>query len=313
MKGLELSKQFYLSHGKPMLKRDFPTLLPCLAVGLAGAGSECFGYDDEISRDHDFEPGFCIFLPDESVVDSRAAFALERAYAKLPKEFMGFTRSPLSPVGGSRHGVLRMSDFFEQKTGEPQGELSLFDWFSIPEQSLSEATNGEVFFDGLGTFTEIRRRLSYLPEDVRRKKLAGHIFLLGQAGKYNYERCVERADSAAAQLSVFEFAKSALHSAFLLNKRYLPYYKWQFRALRELPSLFEIEDPLSLLLTGGNSADEFKKKRAEIDAVFSHIAASLSSLGITVRPDMTAEALAYAVNETVSNNRLRNTHLLFGV
>jgi len=40
---------------------------------------------------------------------------LERAYSALPKEYMGFKRSPLSPVGGNRHGVIRISDFFETK------------------------------------------------------------------------------------------------------------------------------------------------------------------------------------------------------
>ena len=78
MNGLELSRAFYEEHGKPMLEEQFPQLLPLLAVGLFGSGSECFGYDDETSRDHDFEPGFCLFLPDESVVDRRTAFLLER-------------------------------------------------------------------------------------------------------------------------------------------------------------------------------------------------------------------------------------------
>ena len=60
MKGLELSKRFYETYGAPMLSEKFPELEDKLAIGLVGDGSECFGYDDDISRDHDFEPGFCI-------------------------------------------------------------------------------------------------------------------------------------------------------------------------------------------------------------------------------------------------------------
>jgi len=87
MKGLELSRRFYETYGAPMLSEKFPEFEDKLAIGLVGDGSECFGYDDDISRDHDFEPGFCIFVPDD--IDSRTEFRLERAYAKLPKSFEG--------------------------------------------------------------------------------------------------------------------------------------------------------------------------------------------------------------------------------
>ena len=106
MKGLELSKNYFEEYGRPMLEAEFRDILPYLAAGLFGSGSECFGYDDEVSRDHDFEPGFCIFLPDESVIDRRTAFMLERAYAKLPKEFMGAKSQMLAPVGGMRRSTI---------------------------------------------------------------------------------------------------------------------------------------------------------------------------------------------------------------
>ena len=74
MKGLELSRKFYETYGAPMLHEKFPELEDKLAIGLVGDGSECFGYDDDISRDHDFEPGFCIFVPDD--IDSNTPAVL---------------------------------------------------------------------------------------------------------------------------------------------------------------------------------------------------------------------------------------------
>ena len=38
MKGLQLSRGFYQIYGEPMLREQFPELLPYLAVGLAGSG-----------------------------------------------------------------------------------------------------------------------------------------------------------------------------------------------------------------------------------------------------------------------------------
>lgn len=313
MKGLTLSLMFYREYGAPMLHEQFPHLEGRIAVGLAGSGSECFGYDDALSQDHDFEPAFCLFLPDEDVVDRRQAFALERAYAKLPKEFMGYPRSPLNPVGGNRHGVLRMSEFFCEKTGRPDGNLSLGEWFSLSEQSLAEAVNGAVFRDDEGTFTAIRQRLSYLPEDVRLKKLAGHLLLMGQAGQYNYARCLARGETAAAQLAITEFVQSALHTVFLLNRRYLPYYKWSFRALRELPLLSSLHEPLELLLCSGNETALAAQKQNAIESVCSEIANALRSQSLSDVSGDTMEAHAYAVNGRISHGEVRNLHVLYAV
>ena len=312
MKGLELSERFFLTHGAPMLRSEFPHLEGLLAVGLAGSGSECFGFDDGISHDHDFEPGFCIFLPDEDLIDSRTEFALERAYAKLPREFMGYRRQPLSPVGGNRHGVIRMSDFFRDKTGTCDGSLTLRDWFFIPEQSLAEATNGKVFCDGLGKFSAIRQALAYLPEDVRLKKLAGELLLMGQAGQYNYPRCISRGDTAAAQLSMAEFVSHALHALFLLNRRYLPYYKWSFRAMAELPLLGSMKEALEFLLIGENDGAGQRLKAQLVEDVCGAVVKELQRQKLTCGNWDYLEKHALDMHEHIQNRSLSSLHILEG-
>ena len=312
MRGLELSERFYLEYGEPMLKERFAHLLPLIAVGLVGGGSECLGYDDETSQDHDFEAGFCIFLPDEARVDRRAEFELERAYASLPREFMGYRRSILSPVGGNRHGVMRTAQFFEGKTGTPDGKLSLRDWFFLPEQSLLEATDGKIFYDVLGEVSEIRVRLSYMPEDVRLKKLAGNLLIMGQAGQYNYLRCISRGESAAAQLAAVEFAKAALNAVFLLNKKYTPYYKWTFRALRGMSILSELYEALEYLISSGNTK-EASKKQALIEDVCARIISEVKAQGLSDACGEDAERHAYAVNDKISDGNVRNLHILYAV
>lgn len=309
MKGLELSRAFYAEYGKPMLEADFPDLLPHIAVGLVGAGSECLGFDDDASHDHDFEPGFCIFLPGEEVIDRETAFRLERAYAALPKEFMGYRRSRLSPTGGARHGVIRRADFLNEKTGTPDGALTLRDFLYLPEQALLETTNGALFYDGDGSFTIIRTRLSSLPADVRRKKMAGELLLAGQAGEYNLPRSLSRGDTAAAQLCACEFVKSALHFIFLSNKSYLPYYKWQFRALKALPTLSHLSDDLLSLI----SSPATEETLARVAGIADAIRAVLENEGVAVKANASLEECAYAVNDRICDHALRNLHILAGV
>ena len=313
MQGIELARTYYLTYGKPMLQEQFPEWAERLAVGLAGSGSECFGWDDEISRDHDFSPDFCIFLPEEDILDRKTAFQLERAYAKLPASFLGVSRPKLSPVGGSRRGVIRLGDFLEARTGTRDGDLSLGQWLTVPEHFLAEVVNGELFQTGDGVFAGIRERLRGQPRDVRCKKLAGRLLLAAQAGQYNYPRCIAHDEPAAAQLAMVEFVRHVLAVIFLLNDVYLPYYKWQFRALRELPLLSEEAETLELLLTTDNGP---AMARAKAD-----LAEDLSGKLISVLQDQAlTEAVcgdlgkhAYSVNDRIADPALRNADILAAV
>ena len=308
MKGIELCRAFYEEIGAPVLNEQFADVLPSLAVGITGSGSECFGFDDEVSKDHDFEPAFCIFVPDS--LDRKTEFNLERAYAKLPKEFKGFKRARLGPVGGGRHGVIKIGDFFEAKTGRRDGELTLGDWLTLSENSLFEATNGEIFFDNPGEITKIRERLSYFPSDIRLKKLAGHLLLMGQSGQYNFPRCISRGDTAAAQLSVIEFVKSVMNAAFLLHKKYMPYYKWRFRALRELGEI-ELAEKLEFLISSDNKNPDEKAKI--IESICGKIGEMLAGQGLCEKACGEMEALAYAVNDKIEDNKIRNMNILSAV
>ena len=296
-----------------MLEERFPELVPYLAAGLIGSGSECYGYDDEVSRDHDFEPGFCIFLPGEEVVDRKAAFALERAYAGLPREFMGLRRALVSPVGGARHGVIRTADFLMDKTGTNDGVLSLYEWLTLPDYSLSEVVNGEIFEDRYGGITAVRDRLRHRPQDVRLKKLAGHLLLMAQAGQYNYLRCLRHGETGAAQLAVTEFVKSAMAAAFLLNDAYQPYYKWSFRALRELDKLPFMAELLEYLLTTDNEKDTRDEKIDVMEGIAADVIGELQAQGLTQAVCGDLEKHAYSVNDRIADAQIRNMHILAAV
>ncbi len=313
MKGLELSEKFYYEYGEKMIKENFAEVEKHLAVGLVGSGSECFGYDDEISQDHDFEPGFCIFIPDESIIDSRTEFALERAYAKLPKEFMGYKRSPLNPVGGNRHGVIRISKFFEAKTGDKNADIPDVGWFCISEQFPLEATNGKIFCDNYGLMTQLREKISYMPEDVRLKKLAGNLVLMAQSGQYNYPRCIRRGETAAAQLALTEFVNTALKVIFLLNKKFMPYYKWTFRALRDLEKLSGLYDGLEYLISSGNTKDEAQKKQELVEEISAKIIDELVVQKLTRVESDDLERHAYSVNDRIKDPETRNLNILYAV
>ncbi len=313
MRGLDICRAYYEACGAPMLREQFPHLLPLIAAGLFGSGSECFGFDDELSRDHDFEPGFCLLLPGEEAVSRRDAFLLERAYAKLPREFMGLRRPLVQPAGGARRGVLRSADFFAEKTGAPDGVLTARQWLTVPEHALAEAVNGEVFYDGSGEVTRVRAALSACPEDIRRKKLAGCLVMMAQSGQYNYPRCLARGETGAAQLAAIEFVKHAMRAAFLLNGAWQPYYKWAFRALRALPKLSLSAELMEYLITTGNDGDTAREKREVMEGLAADIIAELQAQGLTKAEGGDLERHAFSVNDGIRDADIRSLHILAGV
>ncbi len=312
MQGIEISRAFYEEYGKKMLEDEFCDVIERIAVGLVGEGSECLGFDDEVSRDHDFDAGFCLFITAED--ERRFGFKLERAYAKLPKEFMGLKRSLLSPVGGNRHGVITVEDFYTRFLGTPYAPIDSVHWLKIPSVSLASASNGEVFRDDLGKFSEIREVLKKgYPEDVRRKKLAAHTVFMAQAGQYNFSRLLKRNEQGGAQLAVFEFVKHAISAIYLLNNSYEPFYKWAYRGLKELPILGNMGDALQYLTETDNSKDNADTKYEVIEDIAGLIINEFMAQDLTKAICGDLEKHAYSIVDGISDVNLRNMHIMEGI
>ncbi len=239
MNGEELARAYWQDFGEPMLRERFPDQADRIACGLVGEGSECFGFDDETSQDHDFGVGFSLWLTDE---DERAIGGeLRRCYGDLPALYRGYHKKVCQIGGIQRCGVQRSSDFYRHLIGRADTPRTLKDWRPIPESALALATNGWVFSDPLGQFSRIRTGLlAYYPEDLRKKKLAARIGAMARAGQYNYPRMIARGERVAALLALAQFIEAACAAVYLLNRRYMPFFKWAHRGLRELPLLSEV-------------------------------------------------------------------------
>ena len=231
--GLELSKCYYETYGKAMLKEQFPEYADRVAAGLVGHGSECLGVDDMWSKDHDFGPGFCLWLTEKDY--EKVGQKMQEAYEALPKAFMGYPARNTSKRGGGRVGVLSIPEFYEEFTGNGA-------WSEMEDEKLAMAVNGEMFDDPLGEFSAIREQLQNgMPFAVWKRRLANAVALTAQAGQYNYGRCKKRNDIVAANLALDEFVREGMRTVYLLNRRYMPYYKWAWRGLENLERLSELK------------------------------------------------------------------------
>lgn len=277
--GMELCRLYYETYKKRLFD-VVPGFEGHIAAGLVGEGSECFGWDDEYSRDHDWGPGFCVWLTEQDY--SFFGELLSEEYGKLPaalkqepctNELANFRRI-ITPQGKDRVGVMTIGNFYQRLLGIKGLPEKDSDWLYIPEDRLAAATNGCVFADPLGKFTKIREYLHYYPENIRIRKLAQELALMAQTGQYNYGRMLKRGDSFSAQMQLADFMKHTIKAVYLLNKKYAPHDKWLYRGMKELPVLQEITGLLSTIqelsrvdtLKGTTSSDNFIAMNIEIIA-----------------------------------------------
>jgi len=243
-KGLNLCREFYETYGKPMLEQEFPEYVNRIAVGLVGEGSDCFGYDDSFSRDHDWGPDFCIWVPED--VYAQVGGALEQAYESLPREFKGYQRTR-SIRGAGRRGVMTIPNFYHRLLQASRWEE--IDWRQVQDASLAAAVNGEVFRDEEGIFTAFRQKLmGGYPADIRLLKIAESTARFSQCGQYNYFRMLDRKDTLTAQMMLADAVKEAMKLQHYIENRYPPHDKWLRRSLRETQQGRKLEGLLEELV-----------------------------------------------------------------
>lgn len=240
--GLELCRRYYEEYGKPMIAEKFPEYEGRIATGLVGKGSDCFGFDDMQSRDHDFGPRFLLWVTKE--VYDEIGSALEEAYENLPDTFMGVKRIETFH-GKDRAGVMVIEDFYKNTlgsdligvlTGGSKGLTQVKSWLAMHDYALAAAVNGAVFRDDEGIFTSYRELLrGYYPKAVWYRKIAQACALFSQNGQYNLPRMRKRGQLVAAELAKAECAKQAMKLNYLLNKKYAPHDKWLFKNLPQNP------------------------------------------------------------------------------
>ncbi|MCR5398302.1 MAG: DUF4125 family protein [Lachnospiraceae bacterium] len=230
VKGLDICRSYYERYGAPMIHDKFGAYEDLIAVGLFGDGSDCFGFDDEISRDHDWGPGFMMLVSRE--VYDKIGADLQKAYDSLPDEYMGYKRT-VTAQGSSRVGVICIEDIAYDPSYETEH---------------AKMINGQIWKDDTGVITSVRDKAAqYYDEMTWRQKLGVSLVLTGQTGQYNLPRTLKRGDLATAHMYLSDYMKNMLHTLFLINRTYAPYDKWLIRAAGDLAIHPEIVDIMRAL------------------------------------------------------------------
>lgn len=251
LSGRELARQFHADVVAPLLARSMPGLR--YAAGRLGSGSDVLGFDDEMSRDHDWGCRLTLLVGerDRDAVPAVRGLLEE----KLPECYRGFpVRFPITWDASISHkiDVATVAGFAVGRLGvDPAAGLTPADWLILTGQSVLEVTAGPVFTDGTGELTRVRASLRWYPPDVERYVLAAGWQRLSQqmplAG-----RAAERGDEPGSRLISAQLAGDLIWLAFALSRRWWPYAKWRGTAFRALPVAADLAGPLSTVITAAD-------------------------------------------------------------
>lgn len=262
-RGLILARQYYEEYGIPMIKEQFPEYEHKIAAGLSGKGSDCFGYDDETSQDHDWGPDFCLWVTRETY--EKIGEKLETAYRQLPTEFQGYGRAKHISKNNKR-GVLVIPEFFKALTGAECYEQ--INWAAVQDSSLAAAVNGEIFQDQEGCLTAFRNKLlSGYPEEIRYRKMEESAARFSRAAQYNFPRMWKRGDTFTAKLLLWNGILEAMKLQHYIENRYPLQDKWLRRSLEETEAGRSLSQLLLQLERAEGLSQEAEKEAAMLESV----------------------------------------------
>lgn len=257
MKGIELSRLFYQNVVHPWLDRAFPSLWH--DAGIFGYGSELLGFDDDMSRDHNWGPRVQLVVTGADFA-AHAVAIVDGFDAVKPATFLGepigYRSRPHPPIvandalGRPSHGVEIFTAQGILRTRlalGPDTPLDALTWLSLSEQRLLELTAGEVFHHGLGDLTRLRETLGQCPRDVTLYKLAAQWRRIADEQAF-VGRAGYVGDDLGSRIIAARLARDIMRIGFLLEGRYPPYAKWFGSAFARLASAKTLTPPLSAAL-----------------------------------------------------------------
>lgn len=217
IKGLELSESFF-NENKALLFKKIPSnAIEYITIGLFGFGSECYGVDDEISEDHDFDQGFIILVEDS--VPLTDFLKIKQAYDCLPKLYKRFCL-----LNQTKHGVHYMKEYLNY--------LGVNDIKNISDESKALLLNGKLFYQGFAsTFANLRY-------DIR--KNSNYDFLIDLSLKaleinkyipYNLKRSLDRGDLYTFKSLKNNLVNHLIEFYYIYHKMYLTHDKLRLKLM----------------------------------------------------------------------------------
>lgn len=234
--GLKLCEYFYHEAVRPILDKHFSGVSHSAA--RLDYGSDVLGFDTPLSRDHGWGPKVMLFLAQEEFEEYKDQIS-EVMANMLPTKVRGYPTNfdiPFTGEGSMQevaHGPVKhwvaidtVPIFFRRYLGvDPTGLIRNLDWLTMPQMHLRTVKSGNVFYDGLKQLEALCKRLEWYPSDVWYYLLANQWRRIDQEEPF-MARCGDVGDELGSRIVATRQVIEVMRLCFLMEKQYIPYYKW---------------------------------------------------------------------------------------
>lgn len=142
-------------------------------------------------------------------------------------------------------------------------------------QAALEITAGEVFRDDTGDLTALRDALTWYPDDVWRYVIACDWQRIDQELPL-MQRAGHRGDDLGSRVIAARLVDVAVHLAFVLCRRWMPYAKWRGTLFAQLSLAPRLAPALSRAL----AVDDWQERGASLAAALEALGDQQGRLGI---------------------------------
>lgn len=247
--GSALAHAYHREVVGPLLRREAPRLPH--AAGRFGDGSDALGFDDAVSRDHDWGLRLHLLLDDADA--DLVPYLDELLERELPDRFRGHSvRFATTWDSRPRHRVSvgTVNGFAREHLGFAFDPADTVGWLMLTGQSVLEVTAGPVFADTTAWLGPLRASLRHYPAEVERYVLAAGWHRLSRLPLH--ARAAETGQPMHARRLAGTLVEDVMRQAFRLCRTWAPYDKWFERAFQRLPIAAELTGPLTTVLHSGD-------------------------------------------------------------
>lgn len=116
------------------------------------------------------------------------------------------------------------------------------EWLNLNESELYRLRHEPVIQDPLDEWTLRKKGFAIYPEPVRMKHITDEMRGFWHGVEYNFlNRVAERNDEMPIQFAIASFIASAMKLCFLLNRDFVPYWKWLHHEFQLQPDAKKVD------------------------------------------------------------------------